>query len=66
MAGWSDEDMAIEEDEIRGRGKQIKGRVREGGRKLTGDRTEQVKGKIEQVKGKGQKEIGTIKRKAKK
>ncbi|MCP1715683.1 uncharacterized protein YjbJ (UPF0337 family) [Methanocalculus alkaliphilus] len=65
MAEWSDENMAIEEDEIRGKGKQIKGKVREEVGKLTGNRTEQVKGKIEQVVGKGQEEIGTIKRKAK-
>ncbi|MCP1715685.1 uncharacterized protein YjbJ (UPF0337 family) [Methanocalculus alkaliphilus] len=65
MAGWSDENMAIKQDEIKGRGKQIKGKVREEVGKLTGDRTEQLEGTIELVKGKGQKEIGAIKRKAK-
>ncbi|MBN1193830.1 MAG: CsbD family protein [Methanomicrobiaceae archaeon] len=55
----------IEEDEIKGKGKQIEGKIREEVGKLTDNKTEQVKGKIEQVEGKVQEEIGKLKRKAK-
>jgi len=57
--------MAIEADEIKGKGKQIKGKVREEVSKLTGDTAGQVKGKIEQVVGKGQEEIGKVRKKIK-
>jgi uncharacterized protein YjbJ (UPF0337 family) len=49
-------------DEIKGKGKKIKGQVREEVGKLTGNKTEQVKGKIEQVEGDVQEGIGKIKR----
>jgi len=52
-------------EEVKGRGKQIKGQIREEVGKLTNNKTEQVKGKIEQVEGKVQEEIGKLKRKAK-
>jgi len=55
----------MEKDEIKGKGKQIKGQVREEVGKLTGDKTEQVKGKIEQAEGKVQEEFGKLKGKAK-
>ena len=58
--------MSMDEDEVKGKGKQIKGRIREEVGKLTDNKTEQIKGKIEQVEGKVQEEIGKIKRKAKK
>jgi len=58
--------MSMDKDEVKGKGKQIKGRVREEVGKLTDNKTEQIKGKIEQVEGKVQEEIGKIKRKAKK
>ena len=58
-------DTTMEEDEIKGKGKQIKGQVREEVGKLTGDKTEQVKGKMEQAEGKVQEEYGKLKGKAK-
>ena len=56
----------MSKDEVKGRGKKIKGKVREEIGKLTDNKTEQLKGKIEQVEGAVQEEIGKIKRKAKK
>ncbi len=54
----------MNQDEVKGKGKQITGKVREEIGKATGDKSEQVKGKIEQVGGKVQEEIGKAKRKA--
>jgi len=55
----------MSKEEVKGRGKKIKGQIREEVGKLTDNKTEQLKGKIEQVEGKVQEEIGKIKRKAK-
>jgi len=52
-------------DELKGKGKQIEGQIREGVGKLTGNKTEQVKGKIKQAEGKAQEEIGKIKKESK-
>ena len=52
-------------DEVKGKGKQIEGQIREEVGKVTGNKTEQVKGKIEQIEGKVQAEIGKAKRKSK-
>ncbi len=57
--------MTIEKDEIVGKGKQIKGKIREEVGGGTDNKTEQVKGKIEQVEGKVQEEVGKVKRKLK-
>ena len=54
----------MSKEEVKGKGKQIKGQIREGVGKLTNNKTEQLKGKIEQVEGKAQEEIGKFKRKA--
>jgi uncharacterized protein YjbJ (UPF0337 family) len=54
--------IIMSNDEVKGKGKQIEGQIREGVGKLTGNKTEQVKGKIEQVEGKAQQEIGKVKR----
>ena len=56
----------MSKDEIEGRGKQIKGKVREEVGKLTDNKKEQVKGKIEQAEGKVRAEIGKAERKNKK
>jgi uncharacterized protein YjbJ (UPF0337 family) len=56
----------MSKDEVKGRGKKIKGQIREEVGKITDNKTEQIKGKIEQVEGKVQEEVGKIKRKAKK
>jgi uncharacterized protein YjbJ (UPF0337 family) len=45
-------------DKLKGKGKQIEGQIREGVGKLTGNKTEQVKGKAQQ-------EIGKIKKESK-
>jgi uncharacterized protein YjbJ (UPF0337 family) len=54
----------MNKDEVKGKGKQIEGQIREGVGKLTGNETEQVKGKVEQVEGKAQQEIGKVRRKS--
>ncbi len=48
----------MNKDEVKGKGKQIEGQIREGVGKLTGNKTEQAKGKVEQVEGKAQQEVG--------
>jgi uncharacterized protein YjbJ (UPF0337 family) len=53
------------DDQEKGKRKQVEGQVREGVGRLTGNKTEQVKGKIQQVEGKVQEEIGNIKKKSK-
>jgi uncharacterized protein YjbJ (UPF0337 family) len=55
----------MSKDEVEGRGKKVKGQIREEVGKITDNKTEQIKGKIEQVEGKVQEEVGKIKRKAK-
>jgi len=54
----------MSKEEIKRRGKQAKGKVREEVGKMTNNKTEQLKGKIEQVEGKARGEIGKVKRKA--
>jgi uncharacterized protein YjbJ (UPF0337 family) len=56
----------MSEEEIKGRGKQAKGKIREEVGKMTDNKTEQLKGKIEQVEGKARAEIGKATRKSKK
>jgi len=48
----------MSEDEIKGKMKQAKGKIREGIGEVTGDTSEQLKGKAEQAEGKIQEEIG--------
>ncbi|MFH0849028.1 MAG: CsbD family protein [archaeon] len=55
----------MSKEEVKGRGKRIKGQIREEVGKLTNNKTEQLKGKIEQVEGRVQEGIGKVKRKAK-
>ena len=55
----------MSKDEVEGRGKKIKGQIREEVGKITDNKTEQVKGKIEQAQGTVQEEVGKIKRKSK-
>jgi uncharacterized protein YjbJ (UPF0337 family) len=56
---------SMSKDEVEGRGKKIKGQIREEVGKITDNKTEQLKGKIEQVEGDVQEKIGKVKRKAK-
>jgi uncharacterized protein YjbJ (UPF0337 family) len=52
------------EDEKKGKIKQIEGEIREDVGILTGNRKEQVKGKIQKIEGKVQEEIGKAKKKS--
>jgi uncharacterized protein YjbJ (UPF0337 family) len=51
------------EDELKGKGKQVKGAVKEKLGKLTGDRNLQQRGANERVKGKVQEKVGKVRRK---
>ncbi len=55
----------MSKDEAKGKGKQIKGKVREEIGRLTNNKKEQVKGKIEQAEGKTRELIGKAERKKK-
>jgi uncharacterized protein YjbJ (UPF0337 family) len=55
----------MDNQEIKGKGKLIKGEIREGVGKLTGNRKEQLKGKIEQAEGKGREQVGKLVRESK-
>jgi uncharacterized protein YjbJ (UPF0337 family) len=55
----------MSKEEIKGRGKQAKGKVREEVGKMTNNKTEQLKGKIEQAEGKARERIGKAERKNK-
>lgn len=50
------------EDELKGKGKQVKGVVKEGLGKLTGDRDLQDKGKADRIEGDLQEGFGKVKR----
>lgn len=54
----------MSENEIKGKGKQIQGQVREQIGKLTDDKSEQVKGQVEQVEGKARENLGKAQREA--
>jgi uncharacterized protein YjbJ (UPF0337 family) len=56
----------MSQNEIKGKGKQIKGIVREEVGKLRNNKKEQVKGKIEQAQGKARENLGKAQRRAKK
>ena len=51
----------MDKDRISGAAKQVKGSVKEGIGKVTGDTKTEVKGKIEKTAGKGQSAIGEAK-----
>lgn len=53
--------MSSEEDRAKGTGNDLKGKVKEGVGKLTGDRDLEAEGNLDQAKGKGQKALGDIK-----
>lgn len=53
----------MDEDEAKGKGRQIKGKIREETGDLIDDEEMEAKGKIEQAKGKAQEKTGKIKRK---
>jgi uncharacterized protein YjbJ (UPF0337 family) len=51
------------ENEVEGKGKELKGRVRDGVAGITGDDSQSLKGKAERVEGKAQQKIGEAQRK---
>ncbi len=55
----------MSDEEAEGKGKQIKGKVREAAGALTGDERAKAKGRIEQTEGKAKEKIGEVKRKLK-
>jgi uncharacterized protein YjbJ (UPF0337 family) len=50
----------MNDNEVKGKGKQIEGKVREEVGKLTDNKTEQVKGKVEQAEGKAREAVGKV------
>jgi uncharacterized protein YjbJ (UPF0337 family) len=56
--------FGMSEEEIKGKGKQAKGKIREEVGKATDNKTEQFKGKVEQAEGKARTEIGKARRKS--
>ena len=69
LVGWKmtdKKDMASEgaADRIKGSAKQVEGRVRNAVGGLSGDNSEQVKGKAQELKGKAQDALGKAKQRA--
>ena len=60
MADDLDRDGA--ENQVKGFGKEVEGKVRNSIGGLTGDSSEQLKGKAQELKGKGQRKIGEAER----
>jgi len=50
------------ENQVKGFGKEVEGKVRNSIGGLTGDTSEQLKGKAQELKGKGQRKIGETER----
>lgn len=50
------------ENQVKGFGKEVEGKVRNSIGGLTGDTSEQIKGKAQELKGKGQRKIGEAER----
>jgi uncharacterized protein YjbJ (UPF0337 family) len=53
--------MAIDRDRVEGSARNLKGKVKEGFGKLTGDAKTEAEGKADQAKGKAQNALGGIK-----
>lgn len=53
--------MSSEDDRAKGAGNDLKGKVKEGVGKLTGDRDLEAEGHLDQAKGKGQQALGDVK-----
>ena len=54
------------DQELKGKVKRVKGQIREGLGKLTGDRKERIKGKLEQAEGSVREQYGKTKKKLRK
>jgi uncharacterized protein YjbJ (UPF0337 family) len=57
--------LPVSKAEIRGRSKQVKGKIREEIGKLTGNKAWRLRGKVEQAEGKARERIGRVVRKTK-
>jgi len=53
--------MSADDDRAKGAGNDLKGKVKEGAGRLTGDRGLEAEGNLDQAKGKAQKAIGKVK-----
>ncbi len=51
----------MDSDRVKGTAEQVKGNIKEGAGKLTGDKKTEVEGKADQVKGKVQQKTGELK-----
>jgi uncharacterized protein YjbJ (UPF0337 family) len=56
--------MEMDKDRIEGAGKDLKGKIKEGVGKVTGDTKTEVEGKVDQAEGKAQNTYGGLKDKA--
>jgi uncharacterized protein YjbJ (UPF0337 family) len=54
----------MDKDRIQGAGTNVKGKIKEGVGKMTGDSKTEAEGQAEQVKGKAQNAVGGLKDKA--
>jgi uncharacterized protein YjbJ (UPF0337 family) len=57
--------MGINKDQVEGRTKEVGGKIQEDLGKLTGDKTQQVKGAINKTVGAGQAKLGDVAERAK-
>jgi uncharacterized protein YjbJ (UPF0337 family) len=53
-------DMGINKDQVEGRAKEVGGKIQEEFGKLTGNKTQQVKGAINKTVGAGQAKLGDV------
>jgi uncharacterized protein YjbJ (UPF0337 family) len=58
------EEIGMDKDRIEGAGTNIKGKIKEGVGKMTGDAKTEAEGQADQVKGKAQNAVGGMKDKA--
>lgn len=54
----------MDNDELKGKGEQVAGKVREQAGKLTGNEEQEAKGRADQMKGKARETVGDVKAKA--
>ena len=53
--------MSSDDDRAKGASNDLKGKIKEGAGKLTGDRDLQAEGNLDQAKGKAQQALGDVK-----
>jgi uncharacterized protein YjbJ (UPF0337 family) len=62
---YQETDMGINKDQVEGRAKEVGGKIEEEFGKVTGNKTEQLKGKIRKDLGAGQANLGDVTEKVK-